>query len=111
MLEVMSIGKEQEETDADVALRTRFAHNVRNIRIQKNMSQDDLAESSGLHRNFVSEVERERRNVTLTSIGRLARGLGVEEMELLRPLAEGALDLPKELPRGTKKVRQGTSEE
>lgn len=108
MLEDMSIGKEQEETDVDVALRARFARNVRKIRIQRNMSQDDLAESSGLHRNFVSEVERERRNVTLTTIGRLARGLGVEEMELLRPLTEGVQDLPRELPKGAKK--KGTSE-
>lgn len=101
----MSIGKEKEEVDAESALRALFARNLRTLRIQRNISQYDLAERSGLHRNFVSEVEREIRNVTLSNIGRLARGLGIEPMELFRPVDENADEVPRQLSTGHRRKR------
>jgi len=50
------------------------------VRVWRNrlgISQEELAERSGLHRTYISDVERGARNVSLESMGKLARGLGI----------------------------------
>lgn len=42
-----------------------FATNVKKYRIEKGLSQEALAELAGLHRTYVSAVERERRNISI----------------------------------------------
>ena len=44
-----------------------------------------LAFEAGLHRTFVAHVERLARNIALDNIERLAKALGVEPYELLKP--------------------------
>lgn len=65
-----------------------FARNVgdriRALRVQRNWSQEDLAEVAGLHRTYISGVERATRNPTLSSIVRIATALGVEPWQLLQ---------------------------
>jgi len=48
------------------------------------MSQDELAESSDLHRTYISGVERGIRNPSLLSLDRIAKGLGVRLVELFK---------------------------
>ena len=68
-----------------------FAENLRRIRIATGLSQETLADRAGLHRTYVSSIERGRRNVSLTNIFLLAEALGVEPGDLLRPIdGEGA---------------------
>ena len=60
-----------------------FAKKIRDVRLSKGMSQEKLAELSDLHRTYISSVERGERNVTIDSMERLAKALGVDLRDLL----------------------------
>jgi len=70
------------------ALRAIVAANVRRIRHERRLSQEDLGAASELHRTYVGSVERSERNLSIDSIASLAAGLGVEAWLLLRPVAD-----------------------
>lgn len=65
-------------------LRSLFASNLRRLRKRKNLSQEALAELAGLHRTYVSSVERCERNVTLETVERFAAALGADPIDLLK---------------------------
>ncbi len=65
-------------------LRSVFAQNLRGMRTSKKLSQEGLAELAGLHRTYVSSVERCERNVTLETVERFAAALGADPVDLLR---------------------------
>lgn len=65
-------------------LRTIFAGNIKRLRKERGVSQEDLAFESGLHRTYISGIERGVRNVGLDSIGVIAAALKVTPDELLR---------------------------
>ena len=69
-----------------------FASNLRVIRIEKNLSQEKLAELAGLHRTYISAVERERRNISIEGIEKIARALDVDAYTLLLPLKKDGED-------------------
>lgn len=58
-------------------LLVRFGQRVREFRQQKGISQERLAELCGLHRTYVSSVERGERNISLLNIAKLATALDV----------------------------------
>ena len=66
---------------ADVQIR--FGERLRAVRQQRGISQEKLAELAGLHRTYVSSIERGERNVSLVNIERLAAALGVAMTELM----------------------------
>ena len=49
-----------------------FSQNVRKYRLQKGMSQEELADKANLHRTYISAVERERRNISIENIQHIA---------------------------------------
>ena len=61
------------ETEA----KTHLAKAVRSWRRKLGFSQEELAERADLHRTYISDIERGARNVSLGSITRLARALGI----------------------------------
>lgn len=67
-----------------MTLREIFSDNMRKIRIQKSISQEDLAFSSGLHRTYISDVERATRNISIDNIEKIARALDVPPDKLLK---------------------------
>jgi transcriptional regulator with XRE-family HTH domain len=65
-------------------IRRLVGLNVQRLRQEKGWSQEELAFRSGLHRTYVSGVERGKRNPTVVVLDRIARSLGVSPAELLR---------------------------
>jgi transcriptional regulator with XRE-family HTH domain len=55
-----------------------FAHNVKKYRTLMGLSQEAFAEKSGLHRTYISAVEREKRSIALENVQKIADALGVE---------------------------------
>lgn len=55
-----------------------FAKNVRKYRMQKQLSQELLAEKSGLHRTYISAVECRKRSIALDNVQHIADALEIE---------------------------------
>ncbi|KAB2907061.1 MAG: helix-turn-helix transcriptional regulator [Dechloromonas sp.] len=68
------------ETNRDLQAAGR---EIRRHRLGLGLSQDQLAERSGLHRNYIGFLERGERNASLTTLIAIARSLGVSLGELL----------------------------
>lgn len=66
-----------------VNIKKKFGDKMRQIRKQKKISQEELAFRAGLHRTYISDVERGHRNVSLENIEKIAKALGVLSRNLL----------------------------
>lgn len=62
--------------------RELVAANVQRLRLASGKSQEKLAEACGLHRTYVSHVERQLANVTIDNVQKLADVLGVPIVKL-----------------------------
>lgn len=60
----------------------RVIKGLRNARIQKQLSQEELASMSGLHRTYIGSVERGERNITLVSFLKICSALQVNASTL-----------------------------
>ena len=63
-------------------IEIRFGQRVKEIRLKQNISQEELAFRCGLSKNYISDVERGTRNVSLKSIEKIANGFAVNLKEL-----------------------------
>lgn len=66
------------------AIKESFGQAVREKRLALGWSQEELAEKVGLHFTYVSSVERGERNIALENIVKLARGLGLHPIDLMK---------------------------
>ncbi len=64
------------------SLTTAFGQAVRKLREETGVSQERFAHKAGIDRAFMSRIERGKSNVSLATIERVARGLGVHLDEL-----------------------------
>jgi transcriptional regulator with XRE-family HTH domain len=62
----------------------QFGDQVRTLRKARGLSQEQLAERTGLHRTYIGGIERGERNVSLINIVRLANALEVSPSDLLQ---------------------------
>jgi transcriptional regulator with XRE-family HTH domain len=60
-----------------------FGKRLRAIRLKNDLSQEDLAQRAGLHRTYISLIERGKQSVTLDSMEKLAVALGVSVKKLM----------------------------
>lgn len=65
--------------------REIIGRNLKACRLACSLSQEELASRAGLHRTYVSSVERGLRNVTIDNVFALADALGVSPAELIDP--------------------------
>ncbi|WP_145031324.1 helix-turn-helix domain-containing protein [Caulifigura coniformis] len=60
-----------------------FGEVVRQLRLKRGISQEALADEAGLHRTYISLLERGLRNPSLTVIQQLATALGVRPAQMI----------------------------
>ena len=77
--------RRQKECRGDQRLRieARFGRNVRSLRKQRHLTQEELAALCHVHQHYISDIERGVRNVSLRVVETIARALGVHEKDLL----------------------------
>jgi transcriptional regulator with XRE-family HTH domain len=63
------------------------AANLRRIRHDRQLTQEELAHRAGLSSRYVGSIERADVSASVTILGRLAEALGIDPRELMSPLA------------------------
>ena len=79
------MGKRRAKPD----VRERFGYAVKVRREELGLTQEDLADRAGIHRTYLSDVERGTRNLSLVNIERLAAALEVKLSELFAVVEAG----------------------
>lgn len=67
-----------------MALRQTFAANLKRARLERGLSQEELAHLADIDRTYVSHLERDQYNPTLGMVDRLAASLEIDPIELLK---------------------------
>jgi transcriptional regulator with XRE-family HTH domain len=63
-------------------VQMKFAETVRELRLKRGLTQEEVAAIAEVHRNYYGEVERGLRNVSLENILRIAKALKVPPAKL-----------------------------
>lgn len=66
-------------------MRKLVGRNVARLRREKGLTQEDVAERSGFSQQYLSSLERGRRNPTVITLFELAQALGVSHIALVMP--------------------------
>jgi transcriptional regulator with XRE-family HTH domain len=67
--------------DKAIPILNKLGHHITVLRKLRGWSQEELANYSGLHRTYISSLERGHRNPTITSIHSIASALGISLSE------------------------------
>jgi transcriptional regulator with XRE-family HTH domain len=65
-------------------IRERFGFAVKTRREELGLTQEDLADQAGIHRTYLSDIERGTRNLSLVNIERVAVALSLQLSELFQ---------------------------
>ena len=69
-------------------MRKLIGLNVRRLRLAKALTQEQFAEKSGFSQQYISDLERGRRNPTIVSLYELAVALDATPVELISPRSD-----------------------
>lgn len=61
----------------------QFGKKVREERLRKNLSQEELGQKAKVHRTYIGMIERAEKNITLTNMEKIARALGKRVNDLV----------------------------
>ena len=61
----------------------KFDKKLKEVRLKKDLSQGDVARILGVHRTYISGLERGVRNPSLLTVQKIAKALGVNAKELI----------------------------
>ncbi|MCQ1857746.1 helix-turn-helix transcriptional regulator [Haemophilus sputorum] len=64
-------------TEERKMLLKQLGLSIKLARVRKGLSQEELAESAGLHRTYIGMVERAERNITVINLVQIAKALDV----------------------------------
>lgn len=59
-----------------------FANNLKKNRLKQALSQEELAFRTGLHRTYISDIERAKRSISLGNIQKISIALEIEPYKL-----------------------------
>ena len=59
-----------------------FGQRVQELRKERNLSQEQLADLAGVHRTYIGMIERAEKNITLCNIERIAKALKLDIKDL-----------------------------
>jgi transcriptional regulator with XRE-family HTH domain len=85
--------------------RKLVAHNLRKLRVSRDISQENLAVDADLDRTYVSRLERGLENPTVAVLARLAKALDAEIVEFFAVVRRGELAV-KPLKGGRRPTKQ-----
>lgn len=68
--------------DTDREFLIEFGKKIQDLRKQLGLSQEELAYKAGFHRTYVGMIERGERNITLSNLKKLSKGLEVDIKDL-----------------------------
>ena len=72
-----------------VELKDVLATNVRRLRQASGMTQEELADRTGLSSRYIGSIERARVSASVSILGRLAEAFERDPCELIRPQKRG----------------------
>lgn len=61
----------------------QFGKKLREVRLKKKLSQGDVSRILGVHRTYISGLERGARNPSLLTVQKIAKALGVHAKDLI----------------------------
>lgn len=64
-------------------IKKQLGQKIKELRLKAGYSQEELAARAGLHRTYMSDIERGERNVSVENIQKIAKALGVKSSNLL----------------------------
>jgi transcriptional regulator with XRE-family HTH domain len=67
-----------------LTMRQKLARAIREKRERLKVSQEDFADSIGMHRTYYGSIEQAKRNLTLTTLVRVTAGLKIKISDLFR---------------------------
>jgi len=62
----------------------KFGDNMKKIRLEKGMSQGDICRALGLDRAYISNIENGKQNLTISTMEKVAKALGMSVDQLLK---------------------------
>ena len=69
------------------SIKVLLGENIKIFRLEANLSQEQLADLSSLHRTYIGSIERGERNVSLENIVHIAKSLNVTAADLLNGIS------------------------
>ena len=69
---------------ADKQLLEAFGKRIKELRTERNLSQEELAFQTGFHRTYIGMVERGERNLSLSNIVVFAKAFNIELAQLMK---------------------------
>ena len=74
--------------------RARVARNVRRLRVAAGLSQEAFAVDAGLDRTYISRIERNLENPTVSALEKIAKALGADMVDLVTSVPEAQGPMP-----------------
>lgn len=88
--------------------------NIREVRKQKKLTQEELAEKCELQTSYLAGVERGERNITLQTLDKIARGLEVNAQQLFElenPMKQLPIEMEKKIYLFTNELKNKSNKE
>ncbi len=73
----------------DKDILKRLGQQIRDLRLERSISQEELAAIAGVHRTYIGMVERGEKNTTVLTLARLSEALEINLTEIIKVIQNG----------------------